>query len=219
MDTRFIRNPVTPEEQEALRGSKVFVAGCGGLGGYIIEYLARAGVGTIICADSGVFEESDLNRQLLSEPAALGRGKAECAQERISRIVPGTIVRAHNTHLDPITFPGLVRGCGLILDALDNHETRNAMFRAATHENIPVIYAAVMGWWAQAAFVPPGGRLPDALPPVGTPEKPVQVMSFVPGFAAGIQAAIAVNFLLGHPCNRDLHVWNLQTMAYQRLSV
>jgi molybdopterin/thiamine biosynthesis adenylyltransferase len=216
MDDRFIRNPINSEEQEKLRAGKVFVAGCGGLGGYIIEYLARMGVGHIICADNGRFEPSNLNRQLLSEAAAIGREKVACARERVSRIGLETDIRAINIKMDETNLPELVRGCNLVMDALDNTETRKALLLAAKNENVPVIHAAVSGWWAQAAFIPPKGIL-KPYPDQHAPEKSPDVMSFTPGFAAAIQAALAARCLLGYPCDNDLHIWNLQTMEYKRL--
>jgi molybdopterin/thiamine biosynthesis adenylyltransferase len=223
MDGRFIRNPVTPEEQERLRASRVFVAGCGGLGGYILEYLVRMGVGHIICADDGRFEPSDMNRQLLSEPAVLGREKAACARERVLRIWSEADIQAVSIRMDRDNLPGLIHGCGLIIDALDNITTRKALFYAAGHENIPVIHAAVSGWWAQAAFIPPGGALSEKLYVDDgvrqPPGEPVKVMSFVPGMAAAVQTAYAARFLLGYPCDGGLHVWNLQSMEYRRLNL
>ncbi|HPZ59963.1 MAG TPA: ThiF family adenylyltransferase, partial [Bacillota bacterium] len=72
---RYEKNMMTlsPEENEKLATFKVFVAGCGGLGGYVIEELARLGIGHITAADGDVFEESNLNRQLLSSVALLGK--------------------------------------------------------------------------------------------------------------------------------------------------
>ena len=68
MDERYVRNlgALTEQECNLLRTKTVFVAGCGGLGGYLIEMLLRLGVGTICAADGDVFEASNLNRQLLS---------------------------------------------------------------------------------------------------------------------------------------------------------
>ena len=64
MQARYERNipSLTEAESELLRTKKVAVIGCGGLGGYIIEQLARLGIGTIRIVDGDVFEESNLNR-------------------------------------------------------------------------------------------------------------------------------------------------------------
>jgi hypothetical protein len=103
------------------------------------------------------------------------------------------------------------------MDALDSKETRSALFCAAKLENIPIVHAAVNGWWAQAAFIPPGGALSNALGE--TPGEDIKVISFAPGMAAAMQASIAARYLLGYPCENDLHVWNMQTMEYKRLTV
>ena len=91
MDERYIRNlgALTEEECALLRTKTVFVAGCGGLGGYLIEMLLRIGVGEIRAADGDVFEASNLNRQLLSSPLSLGQSKAEAVAARAALVNPG----------------------------------------------------------------------------------------------------------------------------------
>ena len=93
---RYSRNMemLTLEENISLRSKKIAVIGCGGLGGYIIEMLARLGVGTLAVADGDVFEESNLNRQLLSDTGVIGKNKALQAKIRISTINPDTDVVA-----------------------------------------------------------------------------------------------------------------------------
>ena len=78
---RYIRKIPALSEAEcaAFQGKTVAVIGCGGLGGYLIEYLARIGVGSIRCVDGDVFEENNLNRQLLSTPVLLGTSKVTAA--------------------------------------------------------------------------------------------------------------------------------------------
>src|SRR6266567_2964839 len=70
LPARYQRNrqAISVNQQLTLFRSRVAVIGCGGLGGYVIEELARLGVGTIIAIDPDVFEEHNLNRQILSSP-------------------------------------------------------------------------------------------------------------------------------------------------------
>ena len=79
LPSRYQRNRsmISIEQQLALLLSKVAVIGCGGLGGYIIEELARLGVGTIVVVDPDMFEEHNLNRQLLCTQELLGRKKVD----------------------------------------------------------------------------------------------------------------------------------------------
>ncbi len=111
MEERYSRNipSVSAEEQAALARRRVLVAGCGGLGGYLIEYLARMGVGEITAVDGDMFEPSNLNRQLLSTQALLGTGKALAARERVRAVNPAVAVRAVEAFLDGENAGGLVR--------------------------------------------------------------------------------------------------------------
>ena len=81
MDARFPRNipALTEAECQLLQSKNVLVVGCGGLGGYILEYLARIGIGAIRCADGDRFDRSNLNRQLLCTEETLGKPKAATA--------------------------------------------------------------------------------------------------------------------------------------------
>ena len=83
LPARYQRNrrTVSTAGQLQLFRSLVAVIGCGGLGGYVIEELARLGVGRIAAIDPDRFEEHNLNRQLLSSPATLGEAKVAAAAQ------------------------------------------------------------------------------------------------------------------------------------------
>ena len=68
MQDRYIRNlgAITEAECALLQQKTILVAGCGGLGGYLMEYLARIGIGAIRCVDGDVFDRTNLNRQILA---------------------------------------------------------------------------------------------------------------------------------------------------------
>ena len=83
MEARYARNipALSATECEILRQKRVLVVGCGGLGGHVIDQLARIGVGSIRAVDGDVFEETNLNRQLLSSVPLLGVNKAKAAAD------------------------------------------------------------------------------------------------------------------------------------------
>jgi molybdopterin-synthase adenylyltransferase len=89
---RYKRNVKTlsEEENDKLKDCKVCVIGCGGLGGYVIEMLGRLGIGHITAVDGDVFDETNLNRQILSDEESLRQNKAEKAKERM-KLVNSTI--------------------------------------------------------------------------------------------------------------------------------
>lgn len=81
---------------DMLKSAKVLVCGVGGVGGYVVEGLARAGVGTIDVLDNDVFSPSNLNRQILATTATIGRKKTEVAIERIKSINPDCNSKAYD---------------------------------------------------------------------------------------------------------------------------
>ena len=102
MERRYERNIPALSDQECrlLRSKRVAVIGCGGIGGYLIELLARIGVGYIRAVDGDVFDESNFNRQLLSEQPLMGRSKAKAAEARVQRINPRIEVEPVSAYLD-----------------------------------------------------------------------------------------------------------------------
>lgn len=82
---RYERNmsALSKKENEKLKDFSVVVIGCGGLGGYTVEMLARLGIGHITVVDGDSFSESNLNRQILSNNQNLGKNKAVEAKKRM----------------------------------------------------------------------------------------------------------------------------------------
>lgn len=220
MQERYLRNIPALSDRECLllREKKVFVAGCGGLGGYIIEEFARIGVGSIICADGDVFEESNLNRQLLSEIPVLGTSKAEAAAERIRRINPDVQVQAVHAWLNESNAAELISGCDAVLDALDNIPARKMLAKACADAGIPFIHGAIRGWVAQAAISMPGDQLLNILYPENAVANDKSVLSFTPALCASMQAALCVKYLCGRPVESGkLYYFDLQDMEFETI--
>lgn len=201
MDERYIRNlgALTEKECARLRTKTVFVAGCGGLGGYLIEMLLRLGVGTIRAADGDTFEASNLNRQLLSSPSALGQPKAAAAAARAALVNPDVRFVPIPEFVTEENASELIRGCDAVLDALDNIGARRILARACAKESIPLIHGAICGWSAQAAVVMPGDDLIDRIYPEGARLGSKTSLSFTPPFCAAMQVALCTRLLAGRP--------------------
>ena len=201
MDERYIRNlgALTERECNLLRTKTVFVAGCGGLGGYLVEMLLRLGVGTIRAADGDAFEASNLNRQLLSSPQALGMPKAEAAAARAALVNPDVRFVPIPEFVTEENAARLIRGCDAVLDALDNIQARRILARACAEEGIPMIHGAICGWSAQAAVILPGDDLIDRIYPEGARLGSKTSLSFTPPFCAAMQAALCTRLLVGRP--------------------
>ena len=201
MEPRYERNipALTEAECALLRKKRVLIVGCGGLGGHLIDQLARVGVGAIRAVDGDVFEASNLNRQLLSEVPLLGFGKAAAAAQRIRRVNPDTEVETIEEYLTETNAARLISGCDAVLDALDNIKSRRLLASACSRAKVPYVYGAVQGWIAQAAVSMPGDGLMEALYPQDIPLANKSVLSFTPALCASLQSALCVQLLVGRP--------------------
>ena len=199
MDGRYARNipALTRAECEVLRQKRILVVGCGGLGGHIIDQLARIGVGFLRVVDGDVFEASNLNRQLLSSVPLLGVSKAKTAAGHIARVNPDVAAEAVEEFLTKDNAAALIAGCDVVMDALDNIESRKLLSAACEQANIPYIYGAIQGWVAQAAISMPGDQLINTLYPEEIEITDKSVLSFTPALCASMQTALCVKWLLG----------------------
>ena len=193
------QNTFTKEECDSLAGFKVLVAGCGGLGGYIIEHFARLGVGNITAVDYDVFEESNLNRQLFCTEELLGTSKAEAAALRIRVVNSDIRITPLIKKITGENAREIIRGHDLVIDALDNIESRFILEEACQLEGITMVHGAIGGWYGQVAVIIPGQPLLKKI--YGSEreglEKEMGNPAFTPGVIAGLEVAEAVKILLG----------------------
>ena len=201
MEPRYERNipALTEAECLALGQKRVLVVGCGGLGGHIIDQLARIGIGSLRVVDGDIFEETNLNRQLLSSLPLLGTAKAKAAEAHIRRVNPGVAVEAVEAFLTAENAYQLVSGCDIVVDALDNIPSRKLLAATCTGAGIPYVYGAIQGWVAQAAVSMPGDGLVERLFPEDVVIRDKSVLSFTPALCASLQVSLCVKLLTGRP--------------------
>ena len=200
MDERYARNVRTLSEQEveSLKDIRVCVVGCGGLGGYIIEMLGRLGVGHITAIDGDVFEVTNLNRQILSDETVLGKSKALTAGERMKKVNSTIEVVPVQAFITEDNCDEMLSGHNLVMDALDNIESRRIIEKCCEKHNIPLIHGAISGWYAQISVVMPGDRTFDRIYPESASAAAYSLDGnppFTPALAASIQVAEAVKLL------------------------
>ena len=201
MEQRYERNLPALSEAECLllRKKRVLIVGCGGLGGHIIDQLARIGIGSLKVVDGDVFDESNLNRQLLSDVTKLGISKAKAAADHIARVNPAVAVEAVDVFMSAENVQELIADCDVVIDALDNISSRRILSAACAKANIPYVYGAIQGWVAQAALSLPEDGLVELLFPQDVVIQDKSVLSFTPALCASIQAALCVKHLVGRP--------------------
>lgn len=129
------------EAVERLKNSGVMIFGVGGVGGYVLEGLVRAGVGRIVVVDNDTVAETNLNRQIIADITTVGRSKTEVACERAKKINPEIDISGLEVFADAGNIDSLIDGASpdFIIDAIDTVTAKIAIIKAAKARNIPVI--------------------------------------------------------------------------------
>lgn len=143
------RGILNKKEQLKLKNSVVTVIGCGGIGGAVIEMLARMGVNHLKIVDKDVFDYSNINRQLMSSMDQVGRPKTEVTSEIIRSINPFVEIEIFNTELDEENVEEIIEGSNVVVDALDNLKARIITSRKAIELGIPFVHGAIHGTMGQ----------------------------------------------------------------------
>lgn len=130
---------------EKLRMAKVLIVGIGGVGGSCLEMLARTGINNISIVDFDVFEESNLNRQILSLETNIGKSKVEEAKTRVSLINNESNVTVYKTRIDENTIFKLETDYDYIIDACDDISAKVLLVKFAIKNNIKIISSCGTG--------------------------------------------------------------------------
>jgi len=201
---RYSRNAETFswEEMEAIQKKQICVAGCGGLGGYACQTLARFGIGKITIIDGDTFNESNLNRQAFANAGTLGTNKALAAKSALTLINPDVTVDAKPVMLSSENAAEILRDHDLAIDCLDNITSRFLMADQCSIQEIPMVHGAIAGFYGQIANIFPGDGLLDLIYPnkgegMSGLEKKLGNPAFTPQLVSAIQCSEALKLLAG----------------------
>jgi len=181
-----------------LNNKRVLVVGCGGLGGFVIDELARLNVGKLILFDGDKFDESNLNRQLLSSKETIGSYKAESYAKWVDSI-SNTKVEYYNKFFDEKDSI-LLDDVDLIIDCVDRIKTRIMLANECEKHNKIMIHGAIEEDQGQVMVCMPGDKSIEKL--FSNKEETVhKTNSYSVATVASLQAAIAHKVLLGEQDN------------------
>lgn len=219
---RYLRNKssITQSQQDLLAQCHVVVLGCGGLGGSIAESLVRIGIGKLTLVDDDVFVVSNLNRQRFSTIKTLGQSKVEVAKKRLLEINDQVEVIAHKIFINASNITTLVDDCDLIIDALDNFETRRMIEKAEL--DTPIISAAVAGYNGWLTMSMPGYRNIKHLCSHANKgvEQTLGNLSFTVNVLAELEVSLAIRTLLGEDVSlHGFYFIDLKTLEIEKIEV
>ncbi|MEA3454038.1 MAG: HesA/MoeB/ThiF family protein [Candidatus Caldatribacteriota bacterium] len=157
MPKRYKRNlgVLSPSEQTKLLQSRVAIIGAGGLGGTVLELLTRMGIGELIIVDKDTIGDSNLNRQILSNENNLEQSKTEVAVKRVKEINSSIDITGHSVFINSDNVKKIIKGAGVVVDALDNLPSRFVLQRACQDLKIPLVHGAIAGFNGQLTTIFP----------------------------------------------------------------
>jgi adenylyltransferase/sulfurtransferase len=193
--------------QRRLSESSALVCGCGALGSVIANTLVRAGVGRVRIVDRDFLEINNLQRQVLydEDDVAADLPKAIAAQNRLRKVNSDVAIEAMVADVDATNILKLIDGVGVVVDGLDNFETRFLINDAALSTGTPWVYGGCLGSEGQTMTIVPGETpclrclMSDTPPPGTTPTcDSAGILGPVINVIASLQAMEAIKILSGH---------------------
>lgn len=188
--------------QIALKKARVLVAGAGGLGCPVLQYLAAAGVGTLGIADGDVVDVSNLQRQVLYTTADVGHGKAQTAANKLKEQNPNVVFEVYPAYIDTDNVSDIIAGFDIVVDGSDNFATRYLLNDACVIAGKPMVSGAIFRFEGQiSVFNYKGGPTYRCLFPEapGDGESPncaeIGVVAALPGIVGSIQAMEVIKII------------------------
>lgn len=200
----FVLQDVGVAGQKKIKAGSVLVVGAGGLGSPALFYLAAAGVGKIGIIDGDQVQISNLQRQILHDTNRVGWNKAQSAKQAILKLNPNVEVVVYEELFQPEIAQTLVSQYDIVLDGVDNFETKFLINDACVLEQKPFVHGGILGWQGQIFTCIPGETccyrcIYEAVPKGENIPNCSQagVIGALPGIIGSMQALEVLRYLLG----------------------
>jgi len=205
--------------QEKLKNARVAVIGVGGLGSPVAYYLTAAGVGKILLVDEQTPELSNLNRQILHWEEDLSKNpKPLSAKWKLEKLNPDIKIETFVGHLDEGNIDDVLQDVDVLVDCLDNFETRFLLDDFAHKRSIPLVHGAVEGLFGQVTTIIPGKTLclREIFPRAPGKKENFPILGATAGVIGSIQAAEVVKLItgFGEPLANKLLIVDLEHNSF-----
>jgi len=195
--------------QQKLFNAKVLVCGAGGLGGPALTYLAAAGIGNIGLCDFDIVEPSNLNRQILYNYEDMEKQKAYVAKERLEKFNPDVKIKVYSEKLTKENINGIFKNYDVIIDAVDNFQSRYLINATAYKNFVPLVCGAVCEFEGILSVIAPKENtscfqcIYPLKPSAELTSKTFGILGAIAGIIGSMQALESIKFILGLHCLKN----------------
>lgn len=128
------------DKLDILSNKSILIIGIGGVGGYVLESLARSNIGTIIIVDPDKIDETNINRQILALKSTIGKNKVDVAEDRVHNINPNCKIIKYKKYFDKESIDEILNNkIDFIIDSCDSIESKKLLINEALKRNINFI--------------------------------------------------------------------------------
>ena len=230
---RYSRQTMLPnigeEGQAKLVNGHVVIVGCGALGSNIATLLVRAGIGHVRIVDRDFIEYHNLQRQILFDEQDIKAGlpKAVAAERHLKKINSSVEIEGIVADINYTNIEEFCSGADVILDGLDNAETRLLINDVALKQEIPWVYGGAIATTGMTMTIVPGKTpcfrcliptlpAPGSLPTCET----AGILGTVPAIIGSLQATEAMKILINcGEINRELIIINAWQDTFEKLTL
>ncbi len=208
--------------QKKLRNSTVTIVGLGGLGSPVSAYLAVAGIGHLRIVDHDRVRVPDLNRQILYGDRDVGKMKSTAAEKGLRELNEEINVEQYNEKVSEKNVSDLIDGSEVVIDCLDNWESRFILNRACVEMRIPLVHGAVENMNGQlTTIVPKETPCLSCIFREQRGEARVSIVGFAPGVIGSIQVGEAIKLLagIGETLKNKLLIVDLRNCSFDTIRI
>ncbi len=224
---RYARNVGTigEEGQQTLSTKSVLVIGAGGLGGFVIEGLARMGVKTIGICDYDVFDVTNLNRQLFSTESTIGLSKVNTAKKRVTDINSKIKTVTYNKPFPCDEITNDISNYDLVIDCLDSLQLRIILEKFCIENNKKIIHGAVGGYFGFVGVITKDNKIIEKYALNGddesnSAEKLMGNPYSIVGVVASLQVHLAILVLLNRPyLDKGMYYIDLLSFSIEEINL